>query len=63
MNVDRVRLQNEAAAQLAAETVRLEGIQNEIIAHLGPIPDELADDLAHQKTRHDEAVALVLRLS
>ena len=57
------RLKTEAAAQLAAETVRLEGIQAEIIAHLGPIPEQLADDLKHQKTRHDDAVALVLRLS
>ena len=57
------RLKTEAAAQLAAETVRLEGIQAEILSHLGPVPEQLQDDLAHQKTRHDEAVALVLRLS
>ncbi len=61
--MDRERLQTEAAAQLAAEAVRLEGIQAEVIAHVGPIPEQLADDLAHQKERHQDAVDMVLRLA
>lgn len=61
--MNRERMVTEAAAQLALEAVRLAGIQNEIIAHLGPVPEQLRDDLEYQQGRHQEAVGLVLRLS
>ena len=61
MNPERLRI--EAAAQLAAEAIRLEGIQNEVIACSAAVPEALKDDLRHQTERHAEAVALVLRLS
>jgi hypothetical protein len=61
--MDHQRLVTEAAAQLAAETVRLDGIQREVIACPGPIPEALQDDLEHARERHQQAVGLVLRLS
>ena len=61
--MDRARLRVEAHAQLAAEAVRLQGIQAEIISHIGEIPEELRDDYEHALERHDEAVGMVLRLS
>lgn len=60
--MDRNRLLSEAAAQLAAETVRLVGIQGEVIAHVGPIPEALAADLELQKSAYQDALGVVQRL-
>jgi hypothetical protein len=61
--MNRERLLSEAAALLAAETMRLIGIQGEVIAHIGPIPEALAADLELQKSAYREALGVVQRLS
>lgn len=63
--MNRDRLVAEAKAQLAAEAVRLDGIEQEILAHEHPdqIPEHLKDDLRHAQDRLDAASAMVVRLS